>query len=567
MELLHMLSGAPIAAKLILLVLALPLLGGIGVWAISLYGQTIPGNSWRDRRDAIIWSTCGLTLLGVLLLNPYWGSEFSLLVGSGIGYSFGVDGLRYILAVLAALLWLVASLFSRGYLAHSSHKMRYYFFFLMGETGILSVLLSADLYTMLTGFVLLNLACWVLTGHLESDAAHAAATRALIGTIAGALLALLGIFLLQNMFGTVRFAALQVLGASCTNRMMLYFAGALLLAGISIACAVWPLPKHLPSTVFAPGPAAALLAGAVTVAWLFSAMVLSGLLFWRDGHWGLALVVVSILIAIPSAIAAVFNNELKRTLSLLCISQTGLILLSLGFGCLLGYDNSIAAAAVVLQTIHHGLCQLVLFLCAGAVCMHLPDLKLSTIRGFGRGKLPLILGFCLGGASLCGMPLFFGSVCLTLLQNAQTELLSDLAALGENTVFFQGVQILTVLICGLSVAAMAKLLVVLFLQKNEDPSVQTKYDALTQRGVSPLMKVLLVVSSVSLPILGISAPVALRRIAHSCVGFFSTTLTNQIYALTMEHCILALLYLAIGGIVYLVFLRKRLRPQPQNTSN
>lgn len=567
MEFLHILSGAPAAAKLVLLVLALPLLGGIGVWAISLYGQTIPGNSWRDRRDAIIWSTCVLTLLGVLLLKPYWGSEFSLLVGAGVGYSFGIDGLRYILAVLAALLWLAASLFSRGYLAHSSHKMRYYFFFLMGESGILCALLAADLYTMLTGFVLLNLACWVLTGHLESDAARAAAGRALTGMVAGTLLALLGIFLLQNMFGTVRFAALQVLGASCKNRMVLYFAGALLLAGFSIACAVWPLPKHLPSAVFAPGPAAALLAGAVTVAWLFSAMVLSGLLFWRDRYWGFALVVASILIAVPSAIAAVFNNELKRTLSLLCISQTGLILLSLGFSCLLGCNNSIAAAAVVLQTIHHGLCQLVLFLCAGSVCMHLPDLQLSTVRGFGRGKLPLMLGFCLGGASLCGMPLFFGSVCITLLQNAQGEFLSHLVTLGENTVFFQIVQVLTVVICGLSVAAMAKLLVLLFLQKNEDPAVQAQYDALTQRGVSPLMKVLLIASGTILLVGGISAPLTLRSIAHSCVGFFSTTLTNQIYALKWEHFLLALLYLAIGGIVYFVFLRKRLRPQPQNTAN
>lgn len=566
MEFLHILSGVPEAAKLILLVLALPLLGGIGVWGISLYGQTIPGNSWRDRRDAIIWSTCGLTLLGVLLLKPYWHTEFSVLAGTGIGYSFGVDGLRYVLAVLAGILWMTASLFSRGYLSHSSHKMRYYFFFLLGESGILCVLLSADLYTMLMGFVLLNTACWVLTGHLESDAARAAARRALLGMVAGALLTMLGIFLLQNMFGTVRFAALQVLGATCQNRLPLYSAGILILIGISISCAVWPLPKRLPSTAFAPGPAAALLAGAVTVAWLFSAMVLSGLLFWRDGYWGFMLVILSIVIAVFAAVSAVFNKELKRTLSLLCISQTGLILLSLGFCCLLGYNSSVAAAAVVLQTIHHGLCQLVLFLCAGAICMHLPDLKLSTIRGFGRGKLSLAIGFSLGAASLCGMPLLFGSVCLTLLQNTQMDFISVLAGMGQSTNFFQGIRILTVLTCGLTVAAMAKLLVLLFLQKNEDPALQAKYDALNQRGISVLMKILLIGSGAILLLCGISAPFTLRRIAHSCVGFFSTTLTNQICVLTWEHLELALLYLLVGAIVYFVFLYKRLRPHPQSTT-
>ena len=348
----RMISGAPVAVWLLALVFVLPLAGSVGVWAISLYGQTIPGNGWRDRRDAIIWGSCGLTLVAVLALRNHWGTEFLLLGAGGVGYSFGIDGLRYALAVLVTVLWLLSSLFSRWYLAQSGHKMRYYFFFLLGESAILTVLFSADLYTLLSGFVMLNVACWVLTGHRESEAARLAGNRALAGIIAGGLCALGGVLLLCSLRGPVRFTALQLVGAT-PHRATLYLAGGLILVGISIGCAVWPLPKRMPSTTFAPGPAAALLAGAVTVAWLFSAMVLSGQLFWWDQPWGLLLTVMGTVMMTAAAAAALWSRNLKQTLSLLSVSQTGIILLSLGLNCLLTSQNHIAAEAVVLESLHH----------------------------------------------------------------------------------------------------------------------------------------------------------------------------------------------------------------------
>lgn len=568
MDFIKMLSGTPGAAKLLLLLLMVPVIGSLGVWGISLYGQTIPGNGWRDRRDAIIWTCCSLTLLGVLALRPYWGTEFILLGSGGVGYSYGIDGLRYVLAALVSTLWLLSSLFSRWYLAQSSHKMRYYFFFLLGENGILCVLFSADLYTLLTGFVVLNLACWVLTGHRESEAARMAGTRALIGAVAGGLCALLGILLLTNLLGTVRFSALRVLGYTCKNRELLYLGGFLVLIGISISCAVWPLPKRMPSATFAPGPAAALLAGAVTVAWMFSAMVLSGLLFWWDSLWGFFLAGLGIFMTVSGAVSAAFHTNLKKTLTMLSVSQTGLILLTLGLNCLLADKNHLAAEAVVLQCLHHGLCQMVLFLCAGTICLHQPDLSLSSLCGFGRGKKALFAGFALAGASLCGVPLFFGSINLTLLQKALHSFIITLPADGYGIQTFQLISWLVIFSCGASVAAIIKLLVCLFGKRNADPALQARYDALNERGLSKLVQVLLVCSGVVLLLAGLTAPYTLRQIAYNCVGFFSTLLSGPLTAFEVLPFVLAGLYLVIGGLLYLLFLHRPLKkmaePKPKN---
>ncbi len=566
MDFIKILSGTPEAAKLLLALLLVPVVGSIGVWGISLYGQTIPGNGWRDRRDAIIWTCCGLTLLGVLVLRPYWGTEFVLIGGGGVGYSFGIDGLRYALAALVTTLWLLSSLFSRWYLAQSSHKMRYYSFFLLGESGILCVLFSADLYTLLTGFVVLNLACWVLTAHRETEAARMAGSRALAGMVAGGLCALLGILLLTNLLGTVRFSALQVLGYTCKNRPLLYLGGGLVLIGISIGCAVWPLPKRMPSSGFAPGPAAALLAGAVTVAWLFSAMVLSGLLFWWDGRWGLFLSGLGILMTVAGAVSAAFRPHLKQTLTMLSVSQTGMILLTLGLNCLLADKNHLAAEAVVLQCLHHGLCQMVLFLCAGTICLHQSDLSLVTLCGFGRGKTPLLVGFALAGASLCGMPLFFGSINLTLLQKALYSFIVALPPDGCGIHVFRLISWLVIFSCGASVAAIIKLLVCLFVKKNRDSALQARYDALNERGLSPMIRVLLISSGAVLLLAGITAPYTLRNIAYSCVGFFSTLLRGSLTAFEPLPFMLAALYLVIGGLLYLAFLRRLLKKMTEPAS-
>ena len=565
MEWLNVLSGSETAAQLLLSVLLFPILGCLGVWLISLHGQSIPGNSWRNWRDVVIWTSCGLTLAGLIGLQPFFGTEILLPGMGGPGYRFGIDGLRFTLAVLAALLWLLSSLFSRWYLSQSGHKMRYYCFFLLGESGILTVLLSADLYTMLTGFVLLNLSSWVLIGHRETGPARHAARRALFGLICGSLSALLGVFLLTSLLGTVRFSALQVLGPACPNRLLLYLAGGLMLGGISASCSFIPWPRRTPGSTAAPGPAAALLAGAVTVAWLFSAMVLSGLLFWWDGPWGLFLCGLGTALLVLAAIGALLSKNVKQTLSWLAVSQSGPILLALGLNCLSTSQNQIPAAAVVLQSLHHGLCQLLLFLCAGTVCMHQSDLALGKVCGFGRGKPVLFVSLALGGASLCGMPLFFGSVTQTLLQTALRQYMERLPLHGTGWWVFACIAGLVILSCGVAFAAVLKLLVCLFARPNADPVLQEHYNTLSGRWLSPLVRVLLPLLGAVLLLAGVAAPLCLQPIAAACAGFFSTAASVPLSAYRWQMFALGGLHLAIGAVVYLVFWHRRLYrlAQPQ----
>ena len=272
---------------------------------------------------------------------------------------------------------------------------------------------------------------------------------------------------------------------------------------------IW-LPKAHPA---APAPASALLSGILTKAGIFGVLVLSGQVFLHDAGWGSALLILGEATMLLGAVLAVFSVNLKRTLACSSVSQIGFILTGISMQCLLGEENGLAVWGTELHMINHSMFKLVLFMCAGAVYMNTHKLNLNEIRGFGRGKPALMAAFLCGCLGIAGVPLFSGYISKTLLHESIVEYTEVMAEAGRSVLLMKGAEWIFLLSGGLTAAYMTKLFIAVFVEKNADPAVQAKYDALNRKYMNGFSAAALLIPAALLPLMGSTPSETMARIA------------------------------------------------------
>ncbi|MCD8008322.1 MAG: sodium:proton antiporter, partial [Clostridiales bacterium] len=189
-------TGNPI---LLLLVLG-PMAAGVLSYLIGRRNKAL-----RDY-FAIAVTLAEAVIMLVLLLT---GGEVSLSLPGvcGMGLSFQLDGFRGIFATVTAYMWMMTTIFSREYLAHSRNRNRYYLFLLMTFGATMGVFLSDDLFTTFVFFELMSMASYVTVIHDEKPETLYAGGVYLAVAVIGGLVALMGIFMLYSVTGALQLAA------------------------------------------------------------------------------------------------------------------------------------------------------------------------------------------------------------------------------------------------------------------------------------------------------------------------------------------------------------------------
>ena len=93
----------------------------------------------------------------------------------GMGIRMRADGFRALYAMIASVMWLVTSLFSRDYLRHDHATGRYAFFTLMTLGATVGLFLSDSIYTAFLFFEVMSLASYPWVAHEETPEAMRAA--------------------------------------------------------------------------------------------------------------------------------------------------------------------------------------------------------------------------------------------------------------------------------------------------------------------------------------------------------------------------------------------------------
>ncbi len=448
--------------------IALPLLGAAPAWAL---GRKEPKQGY----GLMIGIAALVTGAALWMLVSGTQTTFSLPGVMGLGLNLKADGFRGLYAAVAAFMWLMTGLFTPQYLAHGHSRARYMLYTLLTMGATVGVFLSDDLITCFLFFEIMSFTsyCWV--AHEQTPGALRAGQTYLAIAVLGGMAMLMGLMMLFSRLGTLRFDRLGELAAEGADS--LYLPGALILVGFGAKAGMYPLHVWLPKAhPVAPAPASALLSGVLTKVGIFGILVISSRLFFGDLLWGNVLLGIGLINMLLGALLALFSVDLKRTLACSSMSQIGFILFGIGMQSLLGDHNAIAAQGTVLHMLNHSLIKLCLFMAAGVVYIHLHQLNLNDIRGFGRGKWGFMACFLAGAASISGIPLFSGYASKTLLHEAIVEYIDHLRHLGEGAGWYVAAEWVFIITGGLTFCYMLKLFIAIFVEKH--PTRQAEFQRL-----------------------------------------------------------------------------------------
>ena len=494
-------------------------------------------------RNALTISTCFIvfasSVYGVFSQQPT-NEVFPLL-----SMNFTLTGFQGIYATVTAFMWFCASLLSPRYFKGHHDLPRYYFFFLFTLGATMGVFLSGDLITTFIFFEIMSFTSytWVIQDKTK-DALSAGKTYLTIAVIGG-MVCLMGLFMLNNLTGTLVIEELYDAIKSIEKSPELYVAAFCMFVGFGAKAGLFPLHVWLPKAhPVAPAPASALLSGVLTKTGVFGILIITSRILYQDEIWGYTLLVLGTITMVLGAVIAVFSNNLKRTLACSSLSQIGFITVGVSMICLLGDHNSLAANGTVLYMLNHSIVKLVLFLSAGVIYYGAHTLDINKLKGYGRNKPVLATIFLIGGCSLAGIPGFCGYLSKTLVHESIVEFIP------HGGFSIQLVEWLFLFSGGLTAAYVLKLFITIFIQK------PTK-DTPNGEKLSPLPTIALVLSAIALPLIGVLPHKLAEKISLTMVPFiFGHDFSHEVHYFSFVNLKGVLISLCIGVLVYTLIIRK-----------
>ena len=340
--------------------------------------------------------------------------------GSTYSFEFGtyIDALAGLLLLVVGVVSYLVVLFSISYMDdQGDRRVRYFAEISLFIAAMYGLVVANSFLLMFIFWELMGVCSYLLIGFwYEKPSAASAAKKAFLVTRVGDVFLLLGLVILYNTFGTLRYSELfadpQILTA---NLEEVKWATLCLFGGSIGKSAQFPLHVWLPDAMEGPTTVSALIhaatmvkAGVFLVARAFPLIV-------HSPDTALYIAVTGGLTALIAASMAMVMNDIKRVLAYSTISQLGYMFLGLGAGAWAfwhstdsGLDpgSSLGYMAGLFHLMNHAFFKALLFLGSGAVihAVHTQDMR---EMGGLRKKMPITsLTMGLGVLSIAGVPFF-----------------------------------------------------------------------------------------------------------------------------------------------------------------
>ena len=273
-----------------------------------------------------------------------------------MGVRFELDPVRAVFLTFTGFLWTGAAWSATIYLKSDANRTRFCVCFLLAMAGNIGLILAGDVVSFYTFFSMMSLASWGLVAHERGDFASFAGRSYIAFAIAGELALFSGLTLAA--YGTQSLLLADIRQMEFGGLAMLF-----LCVGFGIKLGVVPLHLWLPlAHAAAPGPASAVLSGAMIKAGLFGALILLPIGVVPLEQAGLivsSLGVVSVLLA---ALVGVTQTNPKAVLAYSSVGQMGLVAIGLGTGLAIPEAWGLILPALVLFAAHHAFAKAALFL-------------------------------------------------------------------------------------------------------------------------------------------------------------------------------------------------------------
>ncbi len=366
---------------------------------------------WVRLRSSVNIGAAVMKVLLVLLLLPVvldadLSPEFAMPFLPGIDLVLRVDPLAIFFATLSAVLWLLTTIYAIGYLEAGQNRSRFFGFFSLCVTATVGISFSGNLITFLVFYEMLTLVTYPLVAHWGDRASLRSARLYLWYTMTGGLALLVGVVWLTIEAGPVDFAAGGALGVvemADQSPGVAVAIFALLVGGLGVKAALFPLHAWLPRAMVAPAPVSALLhAVAVVKAGVF------GIVRVIDDVYGVGvaaslgvltpLLVVGAVTIVYGSYQALRQQDLKKRLAYSTVSQVSYVVLGISLATVAGVTGG------VVHLVHQGVMKITLFFCAGLYAEVLGAKRVDQLRGLGHRMPGTSIAFTVGAFGMIGLP-------------------------------------------------------------------------------------------------------------------------------------------------------------------
>ena len=371
-----------------------------------------------------------------------------------------IDPLAAMMLVIVTLVSLLVYIYSVSYMEHDEGMGRFFAFISLFSASMLGLVVSVNFLQLYVFWEGVGLCSYLLIGfYYHKVSAREAAKKAFITTRIGDFGMLVGILLVQMVFGTMDFIELRMLVPPyvvAVGTGFLTVIGLLLFMGPIGKSGQFPLHVWLLDAMEGPTPTSALIHAATMVAAGVYLVARTFFIFSESPFVMDFIAGLGAFTALFAAIIAVTQRKFKSVLAYSTISQLGYMMLAVGVG---------AFSASMFHLMTHAFFKAMLFLCAGAVMHALHDETDITKMGGLWRKMPLTFAAMLVGVlAISGIPPFSGFFSKDEILAAVMHASTPLYVMATFTSF-------------LTAFYMARLLIVAFLGESRSPHEAHEVDA------------------------------------------------------------------------------------------
>ena len=361
---------------------------------------------------------------------------FSWAAQAGVEFSYLVDGLSLLFALLITGIGAFIIIYSGAYLKGHPHQGRFLAFMLLFMGAMLGLVLADDFITLFIFWELTSISSFLLIGFEHyREASRRAAIQALVVTGAGGLSLLAGFLLIRVLTGATSMSEAFALGPAMTEHALYPVVLVLVLGGAFTKSAQFPFHFWLANAMEAPTPVSAYLHSATMVKGGVYLLMRMAPILGGTELWTVLLPVFGGATLILGTVLALRQTDLKLVLAYTTVASLGLLVMLTGTGI----DYAILGAASYLLA--HSLFKGALFMAVGGIDHEAGSRDVRRLSGL-RAEMPVTFGAALLAAcSMGGLPLtigFFGKETMYagLLEGGPPALAALAAAVFGNALMF-----------------------------------------------------------------------------------------------------------------------------------
>jgi multicomponent Na+:H+ antiporter subunit D len=319
------------------------------------------------------------------------------------GIEYVIDPLAGSMAVLVSFFCLLVAVYAGPFLADKPAKYKAYFYvlYLLLTAGLLGMVVTGDVFNLYVFLEISSLAAYALIASGGSRGTVAAFRYLLIGTL-GASLYLLGIGYFYALTGSLNMADLAELLPGLVDSRVMAVAIALIVVGLGIKMALFPLHGWLPDTYSsAPAPIAAILSAVMAKVSAYAIFRVLYFVLKASAPVDAALNVMGWMAAagiLYGSILAIAQRDLWRMLAYSSVAQMAYIALGLSLG------NTMGLYGALLHIVNHAFTKGCLFLAAGGVALGTGVRDIPQLIKLSRRMPWTMAAFVVAAMSMIGLP-------------------------------------------------------------------------------------------------------------------------------------------------------------------